>query len=87
MTLEQALLTAIASVTTALVFVCKILWKRSDQCEADRRELRDEIEKLGVAHGVATGTLAVMQRCPMQTCPFRGPQPPPVAPVPVNPPV
>lgn len=73
MTLESALIAAVGSVTGALVFVARILWTRSEYCEEDRRVLRGEIEKLKAEHGVATGQLGIIRRCPEQTCPFRDP--------------
>lgn len=73
MTLESALIAAVGSVTGALVFVARILWTRSEFCEEDRRALRCEIEKLKAEHGVATGQLGIIRRCPEPTCPFRDP--------------
>jgi hypothetical protein len=69
--IQNLLLAGIGGVTTALVFVCKLLWSRSEECEKDRRELRTEIESVKSTAGVATGTLAMYQRCPTPGCPFR----------------
>lgn len=71
MTLEQALIAAIGSVTTALVWVAKLLWAKSEQCERDRHELRKEINRMKGDHGIAVGTLKAYEKCPAQPCPFR----------------
>lgn len=71
MTLEQALIAAIGSVTTALVWVAKLLWGKSEQCEKDRHELRKEINRMKGDHGIAVGTLKAYEKCPAQSCPFR----------------
>lgn len=71
MTLEQALIAAIGSVTTALVWVAKLLWQKSEQCERDRYELRKEINKMKGDHGLAVGTLKAYEKCPSDLCPFR----------------
>ena len=63
MTLEQALIAAIGSVTTALVWVAKLLWGKSEQCERDRNELRKEINKMKGDHGLAVGTLKAYEKC------------------------
>lgn len=71
MTLEQALIAAIGSVTTALVWVAKLLWGKSEQCERDRHELRKEINRMKGDHGIAVGTLKAYEKCPAEACPFR----------------
>lgn len=73
MTVEHILLIGIGSVTSALVYVTGLLWQRSEQCEKDRRELRDEIEVLKHDYGVATGTLSAYKLCPERECPFKKP--------------
>jgi hypothetical protein len=71
MTPEQLLLAALSAVTGALCFVAKLLWAKSVECETDRREMRDEIEILKEAKGLADGTLKAFEKCPAQPCPFR----------------
>lgn len=71
MEVEQYLLTAIGAITSALVYVTKLLWDRSVQCEKDRVELREEIETLKEAKGLADGTLKAFERCPAPACPFK----------------
>lgn len=72
MTAEQYLLTAIASVTAALVYVCKLLWERSEACESHRVEMAKEIQTLKEAKGLAEGRMDAIQACPAPKCPFRG---------------
>lgn len=66
MTLEQALLSAIGGVVSALVWAVGKLWQRSEQCESDRRELRDEIESLKGNEG----ELNLRRQCKAADCPF-----------------
>lgn len=82
MNLENALLTALTAVTSGLVYVCRLMWVKQEQCEQDRYELREEIEEMKSLHGVATGTLNAVRRCPVPGCMFRDP-PGPAAPAPV----
>lgn len=71
MTLENALITAIGSVTSCLVVVVKLLWKKSEECEKDRRSLRSEIEQLKADHGIASGKLQAFESCPHEDqCPL-----------------
>lgn len=71
MTPEQLLLAGISAVTAALCYVARLLWQRSEQCEKDRYELREEIEQLKSDHGTAKGTLIAYERCPTRECPFK----------------
>jgi len=71
MTLESALLTAISGVTGALCFLAKILWRRSEQCESDRKELRDAIESVRTQAGENHGMLMAYRMCPSKPCPFK----------------
>lgn len=67
---EQLLLAGITAVTSALIFVVKVLWSRSEQCETDRISLRQEIEDVKTANGVLKGFREAVDRCPMQGCSF-----------------
>lgn len=71
MTPETLLLTAISAVTSALVAVVAKLWQRSEQCEKDRVELRETLEKYIGAHSHAEGRLEAFDACPLDACPFR----------------
>lgn len=65
---------AVVAVTGALCFVCRLLWTKSEKCESDRYELRNEIEELKEAHGHAKGELISFNRCPDRDCPFKEPK-------------
>lgn len=71
MTLETALLAALSAVTSALVAVVAKLWQRSEQCEKDRLELRETLERYIGAHSHAEGRLEAFDACPLEACPFR----------------
>jgi hypothetical protein len=71
MNFEQALQLALSAVVSALVFVCKLLWKRSEKCETDRYELREEIEVLREQTGHSKGRIEGFEQCPEKACPFR----------------
>lgn len=71
MTLETALIAGISAVTGALIFVCKMLWQRSDECERDRRELRIEIEAVKTELGRLEGKEEVLAKCPLEACPWK----------------
>lgn len=70
MTPEQLLLSALSGVTTALIYVCTLLWTRSKQCEIELASLRQDYEKLAAEHGMATGALNLYRRCRAPACPF-----------------
>jgi len=71
MTLEQALLAALSVVSGVLVFIWKLLWDEAKECKTDRADLRDEIDKLREQHGLSTGRLEAVDRCPIASCPHR----------------
>lgn len=71
MSIEALLLSALSAVTGALCYVARLLWNRSEECEKDRKELRDEIEALKEAKGLSDGTLKAFERCPAPACPFK----------------
>lgn len=68
---EQYLLAALTSVTGALLFVAKILWKRSEDCETDRRALRQEIEDVKTNNGRLEGFHSAVAACPVRGCTLR----------------
>lgn len=71
MSLETALLTAIGSVTSCLVVVVKLLWRKSEECESDRKQLRKEIEKLKQENGMSAGKIKAFESCPNENeCPL-----------------
>ena len=71
MTSEQLLLSAVTALTSALCFVVKELWRRSNQCERDRIALRQEIEDVKTSNGEMHGFLEGVKRCPVEGCGFR----------------
>lgn len=73
MDLQNALILAIGSVTTALVFVCKLLWSRSQIAEADNSTMRIQLNKLEGSLGRAEGRLLAYENCSSNACPFRRP--------------
>lgn len=70
MTAEQILMSGITAVTGALVFIAKELWERSEQCESDRKELRQEIENVKTKHGEYHGLLTAVGSCGKSACQF-----------------
>jgi hypothetical protein len=72
MTLEQALLSAISGLLAAVLWLVRVLWKRSEECETDRRDLRQQMENERTLHGEMRGFMMGVSRCPTQGCPFKG---------------
>lgn len=71
MNIEQALLAGLSATTTALVWAVKLLWKKSEECDSDRRFLRQEIESLKSENGMAVGKLQAFNSCPKEDqCPL-----------------
>ena len=68
---QQLLLGGISVVTGWLIFVSKLLWQKSEECELDRKALREDVEQLKGEKGLADGMLKSYERCPSQSCPFR----------------
>jgi len=71
MTPENMLLTALSAVTSALVFVARILWRRSETCEQDRRALYDAMLQIKQELGKTQGALNAIQSCHIADCPHR----------------
>jgi hypothetical protein len=72
MTLEQALLSGIGAVTSALCVAFKIIWDRSVACEQWRAEKEPIITMMAEKMGLAKGTLAIIDECPTPGCPYAG---------------
>lgn len=70
LSLEQAALLAVSAVTTALVFVSKMLIDRSNACESHRLLLQDKVNSLLEDKG----RLDLMKTCPREACPYRVPR-------------
>lgn len=71
MTFEQGAIIVIGGLTTALCFIAKILWERSNACEKDRYELRIAIEQAKEQRGELRGEIKAYERCPHDQCPFK----------------
>lgn len=71
MTPENMLLTALSAVTSALVFVARILWRRSETCEQDRRALYESMLQIKQELGKTQGALSAIQSCHVADCPHR----------------
>jgi hypothetical protein len=68
MTTEQLLITGIGAVTSALMYVCKILWDDKKECKADRIALRQEIEDVKTKSGVLGGFTSAVGVCDKEGC-------------------
>jgi hypothetical protein len=75
MDLQTVLIGGITAVTGALVYVSGLLWQRSEKCEKDRDELREEIEAVKEEFGESKGTMKAFQNCPAENCPFKPARP------------
>jgi hypothetical protein len=71
MTLDDALLIGLSSVTGALVFVCRLLWTRIQAAEQQTVEMRVKVERMERELGEAKGRLDMYDRCHHNDCPFR----------------
>jgi len=45
-TLETALLSALSIVTSALAWTTARLWQRAEECETDRKDLREQLVRV-----------------------------------------
>ena len=72
MTIQNVLLGGISAVTTALVWVAKILWEQSKECARDRAELHKKVAELESARGEAVGQLHAIGKCAQTDCPLKG---------------
>jgi hypothetical protein len=75
MTPEQMLLAALGIVTGWLLVMAKILWGRSEECEHDRRSLRQEIEDVKTLNGELRGFASAVELCQKKDCAFARPGP------------
>lgn len=71
MSVEQYLLAALGVVTSWMLMLLKELWRRSVQCEQERRKQAAELEEIKQALGMAHGELKAVGRCAVDGCPFR----------------
>lgn len=71
MTLETALLSALTTVTSALVWAVQVLYARLQKAESTVEELRQLIEGLNRENGEHAAKVEMYERCPKRLdCPF-----------------
>lgn len=71
MTLENYLLAALSSVTSALCWAVKVLYDRLTKAEATVEQLRTELKRLEHENGRHSATVEIFRRCPQKAnCPF-----------------
>ncbi len=85
MTESQLLIAGISAVALALVtvwgvlmIVVRILWRRAEECESDRKNMRSaqekqngEIVKLTAQYNLVQGQVDAMRACPQPQCPMK----------------
>ena len=72
MSFEQGLITALSFVTSALGFVCRLLWQRSEACEKWRTEKEPVINEMSAKLGALNGAVAFFKNCKTPNCMFAG---------------
>lgn len=72
MTLDDAAIVALGAVTTALCFLFKLLWKRSQECENWRNEKEPLIEQMAQQLGIHSGITRMVNSCHVKGCPYAG---------------
>lgn len=72
MSLEQAAITALASVTGALCYLFNMLRTKSEACEKWRAEKEPLITMMAEKLGLARGTVDLINECPVNGCPYAG---------------
>ena len=60
--------------TTALLFVCKLLWVEMLECKRDRDWLHKEQTSQNKELGEVKGMLMAFRSCPHANCPFPSPE-------------
>jgi len=72
MTLENAAIAALSAVVTALCYLFKLLWDRSQQCEQWRQEKEPIIEQMAEQLGIHSGITRMVNACRVEGCPYAG---------------
>lgn len=72
MPLETAAIAALGAVTTALCFLFRLLWNRSQECEQWRKEKEPLIARMAKELGLHTGVSRLVNDCKTPNCPFAG---------------
>ena len=72
MTLENAAIAALSAVVTALCYLFKLLWDRSQQCEQWRKDKEPLLQEMAEKLGLLTGIARLVQDCKTSGCVFAG---------------
>jgi hypothetical protein len=72
MTLETAAIAAVGAVTTALCFLFRLLWSRSQECEKWRKAKEPLIEQMAQQLGIHCGITRMVNACHVKGCPYAG---------------
>jgi hypothetical protein len=72
MSLEQLLIAALGSVTSALVYLYADTRKRSQACEEWRNKQEPVIRDLSEKVGALNGAMSLFKRCKTPNCMFTG---------------
>lgn len=72
MTLENACLSALAAVVSALCYLFGLLWKRSQQCETWRAEKEPLIREMSEKLGALNSAMSFFRQCKTPQCMFTG---------------
>lgn len=72
MTLENAAIAALSAVVTALCYLFKLLWGRSQQCEQWRKDKEPLLQEMAEKLGFLTGVARLVQDCKTSGCVFAG---------------
>lgn len=74
MSFEQALIAATGAMTTALLYVCRLLWSDMLECKRDRAEMHKTLMSQNGELGEVKGMIMAFRSCPNQNCPFPSPE-------------
>jgi hypothetical protein len=72
MSLETALISAVAAVVSGLCFLFRLLWSRSLACEKWREEKEPLINSLASQVGTLSGIMRLVHGCKVEGCSFSG---------------
>ena len=69
---------ALVTVWGALIVAVRILWRKSEECEADRKNMRADQEKqhleiirMTAQYNLIQGQVDAMRACPQPQCPMK----------------
>lgn len=70
MTLEQGSISALIAVTSALVYVCRVLFNQLSTLQLRCSKQDEVINKLSYDIGIAKGLIMAYSKCSSKDCPF-----------------